>query len=136
MGLDHSMQLVMSGVLNVTQLVGVISSLWTMDKLGRRPLLLSGSILMTVSQMIISILVGKFSKDWPGHRAAGWISVAFLLFYMLSFGATWGPVPWAMPSEVGQRIPWLFLIANTVPGISLKSSSQGCCPLDMFKLAQ
>ena len=92
MGLDYSLQLIMSGVLNVTQLVGVITSLWTMDRFGRRPLLLWGSFFMTLSHLIIAILVGKFSNDWPGHRAAGWVSVAFLLFYMLSFGASWGPV--------------------------------------------
>ena len=82
----------MSGVLNVTQLVGVVTSLWTMDRFGRRPLLLWGSFFMTLSHLIIAILVGKFSSDWPDHRAAGWVSVAFLLFYMLSFGASWGPV--------------------------------------------
>ena len=92
MGLDYSLQLIMSGVLNVTQLVGVITSLWTMDRLGRRPLLLWGSFFMMMSHLIIAILVGKFSDDWPGHRVAGWVSVAFLLFYMLSFGASWGPV--------------------------------------------
>lgn len=92
MGLDYSLQLIMSGVLNVTQLLGVITSLWTMDRFGRRPLLLWGSMFMTLSHLIIAILVGKFSNDWPGHRAAGWVSVAFLLFYMLSFGASWGPV--------------------------------------------
>ncbi|KAL8831032.1 MAG: hypothetical protein Q9191_001099 [Dirinaria sp. TL-2023a] len=100
MGLNHSMQLIMSGVLNITQLVGVSTSLWTMDRFGRRPLLLWGSLFMTLSHFIISILVGKFSHDWPAHRGAGWASVAFLFFYMLSFGASWGPVPWAMPSEV------------------------------------
>ena len=92
MGLNYSLQLIMSGVLNVTQLVGVTTSLWTMDRFGRRPLLLWGSFFMTLSHLIIAILVGKFSNDWPGHRAAGWVSVAFLLFYMLSFGASWGPV--------------------------------------------
>ena len=92
MGLNYSLQLIMSGVLNVTQLVGVITSLWTMDRFGRRPLLLWGSFFMTLSHLVIAILVGKFSGDWPGHRVAGWISVAFLLFYMLSFGASWGPV--------------------------------------------
>lgn len=100
MGLDYSLQLIMSGVLNVTQLVGVFTSLWSMDRFGRRPLLLWGSFFMTLSHFIIAILVGKFSSDWPAHRAAGWVSVAFLLFYMLSFGASWGPVPWAMPSEI------------------------------------
>ena len=93
MGLDYSMQLIMSGVLNVTQLIGVTTSLITMDRFGRRPLLLWGSFFMFISHFIIAILVGKFSDDWPNHKAAGWVSVAFLLFYMLSFGSSWGPVP-------------------------------------------
>ncbi|KAJ5567029.1 General substrate transporter [Penicillium sp. DV-2018c] len=100
MGLDSSMQLVMSGVLNVVQLVGVTTSIWTMDVVGRRKLLLAGAALMAISHIIIAILVGLFSVDWPSHKAEGWTSVAFLLFYMLAFGATWGPIPWAMPSEI------------------------------------
>ena len=93
MGLNYSMQLIMSGVLNVTQLIGVMTSLWTMDRFGRRPLLLWGSFFMTISHIIIAILVGIFSSDWQHHKAAGWVSAAFLLFYMLSFGSAWGPVP-------------------------------------------
>ena len=100
MGLNYSMQLIMSGVLNVTQLVGVMTSLWTMDRFGRRPLLLWGSLCMTISHVIIAVLVGLYSSEWPAHRPEGWVSVAFLLFYMISFGASWGPVPWAMPSEI------------------------------------
>lgn len=100
MGLDFDMQLIMSGVLNVTQLIGVLSSLWTMDRFGRRGILLWGSFLMFVPHLIIAVLVGRFSNDWPSHTAEGWTSVAFLLFYMLAFGASWGPVPWAMPAEV------------------------------------
>ncbi|KAF5227058.1 hypothetical protein FAUST_12017 [Fusarium austroamericanum] len=100
MGLDFEMQLIMSGVLNATQLVGVLTSLWTMDRFGRRSILLVGSLLMFVPHLIIAILVGIFSKDWPSHTAEGWTSVAFLLCYMFTFGASWGPVPWAMPAEV------------------------------------
>ncbi|KAH7258745.1 hypothetical protein FSOLCH5_007670 [Fusarium solani] len=100
MGLDFNMQLTMSGVLNVTQLIGVLTSLWTLDRFGRRSILLLGSVLMFVAHVIIAALVGKFSDNWPSHKAEGWTSVAFLLFYMLAFGASWGPVPWAMPSEV------------------------------------
>lgn len=100
MGLDYEMQLTMSGVLNITQMVGVLSSLWTLDRFGRRSILLCGSAGMFLSHFIISILVGKYSDNWPSHRPEGWTSVAFLLFYMISFGASWGPVPWAMPSEI------------------------------------
>ncbi|KAG2417530.1 hypothetical protein HFD88_008749 [Aspergillus terreus] len=100
MGLDYDQQLLMSGILNVTQLVGVASSIWTMDKLGRRTLLLGGALGMTVSHVVIAVLVGLFSDNWPAHRPQGWVSVAFLLVYMIAFGASWGPVGWAMPSEV------------------------------------
>lgn len=51
-----------------------------MDRFGRRPLLLWGSFFMTIAHLIIAILVGKFSHDWPAHRSAGWISVAFVSF--------------------------------------------------------
>ncbi|OLN90320.1 putative glucose transporter rco-3-like protein 4 [Colletotrichum chlorophyti] len=101
MGLDHNMQLIMSGVLNCVQLVGVIPSLWTMDRFGRRWILLAGSLGMTISHTVIAILVGLYSNDWPSHTTQGWISVAFLLLCMFFIPqATWGPVPWAMPSEV------------------------------------
>ena len=100
MGLDREMQLIMSGVLNVTQLVGVTTTMWTMDYIGRRVLLLSGSILMALSHIVISFLVYSYGGDWPGHRREGWASVFLLLFYMLVFGGSWGPVPWGMPSGV------------------------------------
>ncbi|EJP68117.1 hexose transporter [Beauveria bassiana ARSEF 2860] len=100
MGLDLNMSLIMSGVVNVAQLVGVVSSLWTMDRFGRRKLLLTGSVAMCISHIIITALVGMYSGNWPQHTTAGWTSVAFLFVYMLAFGASWGPVPWAMPAEI------------------------------------
>ena len=92
LGLDTEMQLIMSGVLNICQLAGVLSSLWSMDRFGRRPLLLTGSFLMTIAHIIIAVLVARYSGDWRAHPIEGWVGVAFLLFYMISFGATWGPV--------------------------------------------
>lgn len=89
MGLEYNMQLIMSGVLNCTQLAGVMTSLWTMDRIGRRPLLLWGSLVMFLSHLVISVLVGKFSYDWQSHRPEGWASVASLLIFMLAFGASW-----------------------------------------------
>lgn len=94
------MRLLLSGIINVTQLVGVATSLWTMDRFGRRPLLLAGAGLMFICHLIIAVLVGKFGGRWAEHATEGWVAVAFLFFYMFSFGATWGPVPWAMPSEI------------------------------------
>ncbi|KAK5113503.1 hypothetical protein LTR62_003372 [Meristemomyces frigidus] len=100
MGLNHSMQLIMSGVLNITQLLGVTTSVWTMDRFGRRPLLLLGSMVMFLSHVVIAGLVGGYGADWSAHRTEGWTSAAFLFIYMAAFGASWGPVPWAMPAEI------------------------------------
>ncbi|KAM0466470.1 hypothetical protein ACHAP7_012211 [Fusarium lateritium] len=100
MGLDLNMQLIMSGVLNILQLVGVFSSLWTLDRFGRRTILLAGSVLAVIPLVIIAIMVGLFSDSWATHRAEGWTSVTFLLFYMLIFGGSWAPTPWAIPAEV------------------------------------
>lgn len=99
-GFDTNMQLIMSGVLNVLQLVGVTTSVWTMDTLGRRKLLIIGAVLMAIAHIIIAAMVGIYSDNWPAHQTQGWVSAAFLLFYMIAFGASWGPVPWALPSEI------------------------------------
>lgn len=100
LGLSYNLQLSMSGVMNVMQLVGVTGSIFLMDKVGRRPLLLWGSLAMFISHLIVAILVGKFSSDWPAHQASAWVGVSFIFIYMISFGLSWGPVPWAMPSEI------------------------------------
>lgn len=138
MGLDKSMQLIMSGVLNIVQLVGVTTSIWTMDVVGRRKLLLGGAALMALSHVIIAALVGIYSDDWPSHKAEGWTSVAFLLFYMLSFGATWGPIPWAMPSGTSLS-PSILLIrhqSDIFRNLPFFPSCQGCCSFNLLQLAQ
>src|ERR1700748_867947 len=99
MGLGYEMQLTMSGVLNICQVVACLWSLWGMDRFGRRKLLLGGGVCMFIAHFIISILVGKYNKKWTDHQAAAWTSVAFLLFFMLTVRATCGPMPWAMPAE-------------------------------------
>lgn len=135
MGLDKSMQLIMSGVINIVQLVGVTSSIWTMDVLGRRKLLIGGAVLMAVSHIIIAVLVGLYSSDWPAHKAEGWVSVALLMFYMLSFGATWGPIPWALPSGMSTA-PHYEEKANMYRNLPFFPSCQGCRPIHMLQLAQ
>ena len=100
MGLGYNMELVMSGVLNISQLVGIVTSVWTMDKFGRRKLLLGGSIGMFTCYVIVAALVGRFSGDWSSHGAEAWVSVAFLLAFIFIYGCSWGPVGWAMPAEI------------------------------------
>lgn len=100
MGLNYDMQLIMSGILNIMQLVGIITSVWTMDRVGRRRLLLCGAVGMLTCHIITAVLVGEFAGDWPAHTTESWVSVAFMLVFMVVYGSSWGPVGWAVPAEV------------------------------------
>lgn len=100
LGLDVELRLQMSGIMNMCQLFGVTISFLFIDKVGRRPLLLFGSVMMTICHLTVAILIRQYSADWAQHKIAGWAGVAFLLLYMVVFGVSWGPIPWAMPSEI------------------------------------
>ena len=84
MGLNYNMQLILSGILNCTQLVGVITSLYTMDRLGRRPLLLFGSVTMCICHIVIAVLVGLHYGNWTGFEDQAVVAVVFLFLYMVS----------------------------------------------------
>lgn len=100
MGLGYDMQLIMSGILNILQLLGIITSIYTMDPVGRRKLLLGGAVGMLVCHIATAALVCAFANDWAAHVTESWVSVAFMLAFMVSYGASWGPVGWALPAEV------------------------------------
>ena len=63
-------------------------------------MLLWGSLICLLSHITIAALVGAFHTNWPAHPAGGWAGVASIFVYMVAFGTSWGPIAWAMPSEV------------------------------------
>ncbi|KAL1692716.1 general substrate transporter [Schizophyllum commune] len=100
LGLTLDTSLLMSGVMNVLQLVGCLPATLALDKLGRRTMLLWGAAICLAAHVIIASIVGAFYTNWPAHAAGGWAGVAFIFVYMLAFGGTWGPIAWAVPSEI------------------------------------
>lgn len=100
LGFSYEEQLVQSGIINVTQLAGTIISFFLIDRLGRKPLLVLGSIGTTVCMVIVGVLIKLFGDSWAAHGAEAKCALAFLNLYMVIFGISWGPVPWAMPSEL------------------------------------
>lgn len=100
LGLEYELSLILSGVMNVMQLVGVSIGLLLMDNVGRRALLLWGAMAMTVCHTIVAAVVGLYSDDWAHHMPAGYTGAAFIFIFMLAFGLSWGPVPWSMPAEI------------------------------------
>jgi sugar porter (SP) family MFS transporter len=95
LGLSYDLQLSMSGVMNICQLVGVTGSIFLIDNIGRRPLLLFGSATTCLAQIVVASLVGLYSDKWSTNESKAWAGVAALLFFMLAFGLSWGPAPWA-----------------------------------------
>ncbi|KAK3182351.1 hypothetical protein K4F52_006354 [Lecanicillium sp. MT-2017a] len=89
----------------ITSLVNVIStpiSFWTIEKFGRRPLLIYGAIGMTVMQSIIAILgitVGRAEEFNVGAVRA---MIAIICLDIFVFAATWGPCAWVI---IGEAFP-------------------------------
>jgi MFS family permease len=86
------------------------------DKFGRKPMLIWGSVVMWISMVIPAIIVAKFRHDWPSHTAAAWTAVTFIWIYVGAFGATWGPVSWTLVSEI-------FPLSIRSKGASIGASS-------------
>ena len=112
LGQSDEMSLILSGVFNTLQLVGVFICVATIDRVGRRPLAILGGFGCALCYMIISILSGLFSSDWMAHSAAGWACVAFAFLFILVFGVSYSPLGWALPSEV-------FTTASRSKGVAL-----------------
>jgi sugar porter (SP) family MFS transporter len=100
LGQSIEMSLIMSGVFNILQLVGVFICIATIDKVGRRPLAIFGGFGCATCYIIIAILSALYSHDWPAHLEAGWACVAFAFCFILVFGVSYSPLGWALPSEV------------------------------------
>jgi sugar porter (SP) family MFS transporter len=125
---DH-MSLIMSGIFNILQLLAVIICFLIIDKVGRRPLAIFGAIGNTICYVVITILSGLYSHDWPAHQGAGWATVAMVFCFILVYGVSYSPLGWALPSEVFSTatrskgvalsvcVNWLsnFIVAIAVP---------------------
>jgi SP family sugar:H+ symporter-like MFS transporter len=76
----------------------------TIDRLGRKPLLLAGSIGMFLSLGVLAVIFGTAGKAADGtlhlgHDAAVGALVA-AHFYILCFAFSWGPVVWVLLGEI------------------------------------
>ncbi|KAK9449618.1 general substrate transporter [Limtongia smithiae] len=108
--------LLATGVTGIVFLVGTVPAMLVIDKFGRKPMLIGGSMLMWVCMVVTGIIVAKFRTDWEAHVAAGWVAVALIWLYVGTFGATWGPVSWTLVSEI-------FPLSIRAKGASIGASS-------------
>jgi MFS transporter, SP family, sugar:H+ symporter len=92
---------VLSGVVNVSS---TIVAMVLIDKIGRKPLLIAGSIGMTITLGIVAVLFGMAGVNEAGKLALSnteaLIALVAVHCYIISFGASWGAVAWVMLAEI------------------------------------
>ncbi|PCH36570.1 general substrate transporter [Wolfiporia cocos MD-104 SS10] len=108
--------LLVSGGIGIVQFLAVLPAIVFIDRLGRKPLLRGGSMVMTLAHFCIAVLVRQYSDDWPSHTLAAWISVGCVYLFTAAYGVSYGPIGWILPSEV-------FPLSTRSKGVALATAS-------------
>ncbi|KAK3168226.1 hypothetical protein OEA41_004672 [Lepraria neglecta] len=87
----------------ITTLVNVCStpiSFWTVERFGRRKILIVGATGMVIMQFIVGIIGVTAGRESKNNHAAVSAMVAFICFNISFFAATWGPCAWVVIGEI------------------------------------
>lgn len=100
MGMSNPMvQTVIMGVVNI---LFTLVAVFTVEKLGRKPLLIWGSLGMAVGALGVAVTFGQ-----PG---LGTLTMLSIMVYSASFMFSWGPIAWVLIAE---------LFPNTIRGAAV-----------------
>ncbi|MBD1997757.1 sugar porter family MFS transporter [Oculatella sp. FACHB-28] len=120
-------------ITSVTNIVTTLIAIAFVDKFGRRPLLLIGSIGMFLTLGTLAALFGNAPVDAAGNPAlsdtSGLIALVAANAYVFCFGFSWGPIVWVLLGEmfnnkiraialsVCAAVQWIanFLVSTTFP---------------------
>jgi len=81
------------GLVNVLM---TIVAMWLIDRVGRRPLLLTG-----ISGMVVSLgVLGFVFRTHQPSAGLGWLAVVILMAYVASFAISLGPIFWLLIAEI------------------------------------
>ncbi|KAM3441911.1 hypothetical protein MY4824_001325 [Beauveria thailandica] len=86
--------ILMTGLNGITYFLSTIPPWYLVDRWGRRPILLSGAVMMAISLSLISYFIFLDVKRTPQ------MVVLFVMIYNAAFGYSWGPIPWLYPPEI------------------------------------
>ncbi len=102
-GFDDSDSFTYSTITAVTNVVVTFIAIALVDKIGRKPLLLAGSAGMTLSLVTMAIAFTQASGSGEDvSLPAPWGTIALVAanLFVVSFGASWGPVVWVLLGEM------------------------------------
>ena len=142
-GFSESNSLLITVITGVVNIVTTFIAIATVDKFGRKPLLLLGSIGMTVTLGTLALVFGNaaINPATGNPTLSGSAGITALLaanLYVVFFGFSWGPIVWVLLGEmfnnkiraaalsVAASIQWIanFIVSTTFPPL-LKSFGLG-----------
>ena len=91
-GANLNRQLLETVSIGVVNLVFTLLAMWQVDKLGRRPLMLVGSLGLSIMYIILAIAL-------QNHFPAGLVSI-FVLLAISTYAISLAPVTWVLISEI------------------------------------
>ncbi|XP_063242381.1 facilitated trehalose transporter Tret1-like [Bacillus rossius redtenbacheri] len=86
-------------LIGALQTVGSLLSSITIERSGRRVLLISGDVIMAVCLATLGLYLYLRGLGWD-VAVVGWLPVACLSAYVLGMGATLGPLPFMLATEM------------------------------------
>ncbi len=90
MGMDNPMvQTVVMGVVNI---LFTLVAVFTVEKLGRKPLLITGSVGMAIGAIGVALTFG--------NPALNIVTMVSIMVYSASFMFSWGPICWVYIAEI------------------------------------
>jgi SP family xylose:H+ symportor-like MFS transporter len=92
MGADKDASMLQTVVMGLINVIFTVVAILTVDKYGRKPLLMIGSIGMAIGMFAIGGLA--FMK------VIGISTLVFIIIYTASFMMSWGPICWVLISEI------------------------------------
>ncbi|CAA7194102.1 D-xylose transporter XylE [Chryseobacterium potabilaquae] len=92
MGVHKDASMLQTVVMGLVNVIFTIVAIFTVDKWGRKPLLIVGSIGMAIGMFAIAI----FSY----LHIIGITTLIFIIIYTASFMMSWGPICWVLISEI------------------------------------
>ncbi len=134
-GFSERDSLVITVITSVTNIVTTFIAIATVDRFGRKPLLIVGSVGMALTLGTMAYVFGTAGMDAAGkpvlEGAAGPIALVAANLYVFCFGLSWGPVVWVLLGEMfNNRIrgralalagsaQWManFLVSSTFPAL-------------------
>lgn len=92
MGNSNDSSMIQTIIVGIVNLTFTVLAIFTVDRFGRKPLMMIGGIGMAIS------MLGLGFSFFYGKLGIG--ALIFMLTYIASFAMSWGPVTWVLLSEI------------------------------------